>query len=49
MPSVVIGSFEQMVGQLYQRRERFGFSYYIVSDQHMQMLAPVVSQLAGKA
>ncbi len=49
MPSIVIGSVEQMVEQLYQRRERYGFSYYIVTDQHMKTLAPVVAQLAGKA
>jgi hypothetical protein len=49
MPSIVIGSVEQMVEQLYQRRERYGFSYYVVTDQHMQTLAPVVAQLAGKA
>jgi probable F420-dependent oxidoreductase len=49
MPSLVIGSVEQMVEQLYQRRERFGFSYYVVTDRHLQTLAPVVAQLAGKA
>lgn len=49
MPSILIGSREQMVEQLYQRRERYGFSYYMVTDQHIQMLAPVVAQLAGKA
>lgn len=49
MPSIIIGSVEQMIEQLYQRRERYGFSYYVVTDQHMQALAPVVAQLAGKA
>jgi probable F420-dependent oxidoreductase len=49
MPSVLIGSVEQMVERLYQRRERYGFSYYIVTDQSMHALAPVVAQLAGKA
>ena len=49
MPSLVIGTVEQLVEQLYQRRERYGFSYYIVTDQHVQALAPVVAQLAGKA
>lgn len=49
MPSIIIGSVEQMVEQLYQRRERYGFSYYVVTDQHIQALAPVVAQLAGKA
>ncbi|HLV99506.1 MAG TPA: TIGR03621 family F420-dependent LLM class oxidoreductase [Ktedonobacterales bacterium] len=48
MPSLVIGSVEQMVEQLYQRRERFGFSYYLVTDQHLQTLAPVVARLTGK-
>jgi len=49
MPSLLIGSVEQMVEQLYQRRERYGFSYYIVTDQHLQTLAPLVAQLAGQA
>jgi probable F420-dependent oxidoreductase len=49
MPSIVIGSVKQMVEQLYQWRERYGFSYYIVTDEHMQTFAPVVAQLAGKA
>lgn len=37
------------VEQLYQRRERYGFSYDIVTDQYLQTLAPVVAQLTGKA
>lgn len=49
MPSILIGSVEQMVEQLYQRRKHYGFSYYIVTDQAMHALAPVVAQLAGKA
>lgn len=49
MPSVLIGSVGQMVEQLYQRRELYGFTYYIVTDEAMQALAPVVAHLAGKA
>jgi len=49
MPSILIGSIEQMVEQLYQRREHYGFSYYIVTDRHMDAFAPVVAQLTGKA
>lgn len=49
MPSLLIGSAEQMIEQLCRRREHFGFSYYIVSEKHMQTLAPVVAQLAGEA
>lgn len=48
MPSVVIGTMEQIIEQLYQRRELYGFSYYIVTDHHLQTLAPVVARLAGK-
>jgi probable F420-dependent oxidoreductase len=48
MPSILIGPVEQMVEQLHQRRERYGFSYYIVTDRHVESFAPVVAQLAGK-
>jgi hypothetical protein len=37
------------IEQVYQRRERYGFSYDIVTDQYLQTLAPVVAQLTGKA
>lgn len=49
MPSFVIGSVEQIVEQLYWRRERYGFSYSIVTDRQMQHCAPVVARLAGRA
>jgi len=49
MPSIVIGSVDLMVEQLYRRRERYGFSYYVVTDQRMKTFAPVVAQLAGKS
>jgi probable F420-dependent oxidoreductase len=48
MPSIVIGTVEQIARQLLQRRERYGFSYFIVSDRHMKQFAPVVAQLMGK-
>lgn len=47
MPSIVIGSVEQIAEQISQRRERYGFSYYIVSDQYIHQFAPVVAQLGG--
>jgi probable F420-dependent oxidoreductase len=42
------GSVKQICEQLYANRERFGFSYIVVTMDHMETLAPVVAQLAGK-
>ena len=47
MPSVLVGPVDQIVEQLRARRERFGFSYYVVSDRVMADFAPVVAPLAG--
>jgi len=48
MPSKFFGSIDQIVEQMEARRERFGFSYYIVTDKIMDTLAPIVAQLTGK-
>lgn len=48
MPSILIGSVEQIVGDLLARREQYGFSYYVVSDEQMEAFAPVVAKLAGR-
>ncbi len=47
MPSVFIGTVEQIVVDMRMRRERFGFSYYVISDHVMEDVAPIVSRLAG--
>jgi probable F420-dependent oxidoreductase len=47
MPSVLIGSVDQIVEDLVIRRERYGFSYYVVSDALVDEFAPVVARLAG--
>ena len=47
MPSMFVGSVEQISEQMEERRERFGFSYYIVSDAAMETCAPIVARLAG--
>ncbi len=47
MPSMFIGSVEQISEQMDERRERYGFSYYIVSDADMETFAPIVARLAG--
>jgi probable F420-dependent oxidoreductase len=45
MPGVFIGSPDQIVEDLHARRERFGFSYYVLSDRHLEAAAPIVERL----
>ena len=45
--AALTGSTEQMCETLVQRRERLGFSYVLVSDEFMELFAPVVERLAG--
>ena len=47
MPSIFIGSVDQIVDQMQVRRERYGISYYVVTDRSMEMVAPIVARLAG--
>ena len=47
MPSIFIGTPDQIIEDLQRRRERYGFSYFVVSDASMEAFAPVVSHLAG--
>ena len=47
MPSVFIGAIEQIMSDMQMRRERFGFSYYVVLDHAMDEVAPIVRRLAG--
>ena len=47
MPSIFIGTPDQIVEDLLRRRERFGFSYFVVPDASMEAFAPIVSRLTG--
>lgn len=47
-PLVLIGSVDEMVERLEERRERFGISYVVVTEPNMGALAPVVARLAGR-
>jgi probable F420-dependent oxidoreductase len=47
MPSIFIGAVEQIIEQMVERREHYGFSYYIVADARMEAFAPIVARLAG--
>jgi probable F420-dependent oxidoreductase len=47
MPSLLIGTADEIADDLVARRERYGFSYYIVADGSMETFAPLVARLAG--
>ena len=47
MPSIFIGSVDQIVEEMQGRRERYGISYYVVPDSSLEMVAPIVARLAG--
>lgn len=48
MPTIVIGTEEEIAEQMLERREQFGLSYYMVVDRLMEACAPLVRQLAGR-
>src|SRR5215217_5642105 len=48
MPSVAAGSAERVAEELQVRRDRYGFSYLVVTDGDMDAFAPVVERLAGR-
>lgn len=48
MPTVFIGSVEQIADEMQMRRERYGVSYYILRPQDMAAAAPLVTRLSGK-
>jgi probable F420-dependent oxidoreductase len=47
MPSIFIGTPDQIIEDLLRRREQYGFSYFVVSDTDMEAFAPIVSRLAS--
>lgn len=47
-PFVVLGTVDEIVESLRQRRERWGISYYVVMEPVLETFAPVVARLAGK-
>jgi len=48
VPIVLFGSVEEIVEALLERRERYGFSYWVVHQEEMDAFAPVVERLAGR-
>jgi probable F420-dependent oxidoreductase len=48
MPSVFVGGVDRIVELMKARRDRYGFSYFVVADEDMEALGPVVDRLAGR-
>ena len=47
-PFALIGSVEECIEQLLERRERWGFGYTIVGAENIDECAPIVAALRGK-
>jgi probable F420-dependent oxidoreductase len=47
VPLVLLGTVEELCDTIEQRRARFGFTYWVVPDDAMEALAPVVARLAA--
>jgi probable F420-dependent oxidoreductase len=48
MPSTFVGPIARIVDAMLARREQYGFSYYVVSDQNLDTFGPIVDRLAGR-
>jgi probable F420-dependent oxidoreductase len=48
MPTIFIGGVDRIAEQMRERRERYGISYFVVSDRSLGAAGPVVSRLAGQ-
>jgi probable F420-dependent oxidoreductase len=46
-PIVMIGTTDQLIESIRQRREQFGFSYIVIHEAEMEAFAPVVAALHG--
>ncbi len=47
-PFAIVGTTDQIVQDLIERREKWGFSYVIVGAEDVDSIAPVVAALAGQ-
>ncbi len=49
VPSVLIGTVEQLCEEVLARRERYGISSVTVFEKHIEAFAPVVARRAGES
>lgn len=45
---LAIGTVEQIAEDLWQRREQFGLSYIVITEENVDAFAPIVARLTGK-
>lgn len=48
LPYLLIGSVDEIIGQIEKYRETYGISYYSIFEQYKEAFAPVVAKLASK-
>jgi hypothetical protein len=46
-PVVLVGTEDEIVARLQERRERWGYSYYALQSEAAEAFAPIVARLAG--
>jgi probable F420-dependent oxidoreductase len=46
-PAALVGSVDELVETLEQRRRRWGMNYWVIHEADMEAFAPVVARLAG--
>ena len=47
VPIVIVGNVDEICADLQERRERWGFSYWVIPSDAMESFAPVVQRLSG--
>jgi probable F420-dependent oxidoreductase len=47
LPTVLVGTVEEVVGRVRGLRERYGFSYLTVLEPYMEVFAPVLAELSA--
>jgi probable F420-dependent oxidoreductase len=47
VPLLLLGTVDELCETIERRRARYGFSYWVVPDEAMEALGPVVARLAG--
>jgi predicted Zn-dependent protease len=46
-PTTLIGTVDEIVADLQQAREQYGFSFIVINDDQFNAFAPIVAQLNG--
>jgi probable F420-dependent oxidoreductase len=48
MPAYLIGNLAEIAAQVSHRRDRFGLSYFVLSQAESSLIAPIVASLSGR-